>query len=162
MMSHNVLVVYYSFEGSTKAVAEAVADAVNADILELKPVKELQTHGFMKYIWGGRQAVMKQKPGLLPLERNPNDYDIIVIGTPVWAFTFSPPVRSFISMTNLKNKKIALLCCHEGSPGRTLHHLKKELSGNEFIGEIDLTPAKDKEKSITEAIRWAKRILSDL
>ena len=34
-----VLVVYYSLTGNTKLIAEAIAEATNSDILELKPGK---------------------------------------------------------------------------------------------------------------------------
>lgn len=42
------LVVFYSFEGNTKFLAEAIANEIKADILELKPKKEIKTKGFFK------------------------------------------------------------------------------------------------------------------
>lgn len=119
------LVAFYSLDGNTKSIAEAIAEALgDADILEIKPKKEL-TSSFLKYFWGGRQAFMKEKPELLPLEKNANDYDIIFVGTPVWSWTVSPPIRSFISQAKLKGKKIALFCCYEGNPGKTFEEMKK-------------------------------------
>jgi len=56
-------VVYYSFGGNTRFIAESIAEAVGADLLEIKPKKELSSKGFMKYLWGGRQVVMGEKPG---------------------------------------------------------------------------------------------------
>ena len=44
------LVIFYSFEGNTKYIAENIAEAVDADILELKPVKDIKSNGFMKYL----------------------------------------------------------------------------------------------------------------
>jgi flavodoxin len=151
------LVIFYSFEGNTKFIANSIAKSINADTLEIKPVQELKTKGFMKYVWGGKQATMKEKPELNPLSKNPEEYDVIFIGTPVWAFTFSPPIRSFIFQTKLNKKKIALFCCHEGNPGNTLENMKRKLEGNEIIGKIDFNSVfKNKKACFEKAVNWAK------
>lgn len=151
------LIIYYSFEGSTKFIAETMAKEIGADLLELKPEKELKSHGFSKFIWGGRQVVMKTKPKLLPCAKNFNDYDLILIGTPVWAFTFTPPLRTFFSEVKLENKKIALFCCSDGQPGKTFKNMKEELNGNEFVGEMEFVDVvKKREENGEKAVKWAK------
>ena len=42
------LIIFYSFEGNTKLIAENIAKAIDADILELKPEKEVKTKSFMR------------------------------------------------------------------------------------------------------------------
>lgn len=155
------LVVYYSFEGNTRFIACAIAEAIGADLLELKPKKEIGTHGFMKYVWGGRQVVLKRKPALLPLDRQPQDYDLLFIGTPVWAYSYSPPVHTFFSTANLSGKKIALFCCHGGDKRRTLEKMRASLAGNEIVGEIDFVEplSGDRNASARRAQDWARGIV---
>ncbi len=43
------LVVYYSYEGSTRLIAETIADTLKADILTLKPLEEMTSKGFLKF-----------------------------------------------------------------------------------------------------------------
>src|SRR6056297_2836113 len=100
------LVLYYSYEGHTKKVAEVIAKELSADIEGVKPIKEMKTKGFGKFIWGGGQVVMKKKPELKPMNVNPDDYDTIFVGTPVWAFTYAPPVKTILETGMLKNKKV--------------------------------------------------------
>ncbi len=152
------LVIYYSFEGNTKLMAEAMAEAVGADLLRLQPRREIQTHGFMKFVWGGKAAMMKDKPELLPLDKNPDDYDLLLLGTPVWAWTYAPPMNTFLSGTPLSGKKIALFCCHGGGKGAIFEKMKAALPGNEFLGEIDFRdPAKrDMEANRGKAQDWAR------
>jgi len=153
------LIVFYSYEGSTKFIAQTIANEIGADILEIKPEKEMQSHGFMKYIWGGRQATMKAKPTLLPFDKNPADYDLIIIGTPVWAFNMAPPIRSFLAQIKLTNKKIALFCCHEGSPGKTLENMENKLQRNEIIGKMDfMKVVAQKDNNTKKAKEWIKQI----
>ncbi len=158
------LVVYYSFEGNTKLIAETIAKAIGADLLELKPKKEIQSKGFMKFVWGGRAAMMKTKPELYPLDKDIQDYDVIFIGTPVWAWNFAPPFNTFFTTHALTNKKIALFCCHGGGKGKIFQKMKEALKVNQILGEIDFKePLKNKPDANTaKAIVWAESILKSL
>ena len=132
-MMKKTLIVYYSFEGSTRLISETIATVLDADILECKPIKDLKSKGFSKYFWGGRQVMFKKKPDLRSFEKDPENYEMIIIGTPVWAYNVTPAIRSFLSQTTLKDKKIALFCCHEGNKGKTFETMKQELINNQIL-----------------------------
>jgi flavodoxin len=155
----NILVVYYSFEGNTRFIAEVIAKELGADIQELKPVKDLKSKGFSKYIWGGRQVMTKKAPELQPLEKKPEDYDTIIIGTPVWAYTFAPALRTFFASHKLEGKKVALFMCHGGGPKEAMAKFETEVSGCTVIGKLDLNNVLDEEteqkKQIT--LEWVRK-----
>jgi len=155
------LVAYYSYEGNTKLMAEVMADAIGADLLRLKPKKEIQMKGFSKYLWGGSQIVMNRRPELEPLEVDPTEYDLIIIGTPVWAWTFAPPVGSLFKIVDFDNKSMGLFTCHGGQNGKTLIHMKKALQGNKIIGEIDFFEplSNNQAVAVEKAQQWARELL---
>ncbi len=158
------LVIYYSFEGNTKLIAENIAKAIESDILELKPKKEIESKGFIKYIWGGRQAALKIKPELFPFDKDPKEYDVLFIGTPVWAWTYTPALNTFFSSYSLSNKKIALFCCHGGGKGKIFDKMKKALKNNQILGEADFQYPlkKNTDINIQKAKEWAKKIIETL
>jgi len=153
--------VYYSLSGNTKFIAKEMRDSINADIIELKPKKELNSESSMKYFWGGYQATMKKKPKLNQITINPLDYDLIIIGTPVWAWTFSPPIRSFLSAFDLSGKNVALWMCHGGGPKNAMERFKSELKDSTIMGDITFkdplhnSPDDNREK----AISWVKSLV---
>jgi flavodoxin len=159
-----ILVVYYSLEGNTRMIAEAISESVNVEMLEIKTKKEISSKGFMRYLWGGRQVVTKQKPALHELNKDLNDYDLLFIGTPVWAWSYAPALASLFSAHKITGKKIALFCCHGGGKGKVFDKMKEALSGNVFLGEIDFQDplANDKEKAVLSVKQWARRIVADL
>jgi flavodoxin len=158
-----VLVVYFSHEGNTKFVAEKIAKLADGDILELIPKKPLAAkEGVGKFFWGGSKVYMRTKPELKKFKIDPTDYDVLFIGTPVWAWTFAPPLRTFFSDVELKKKKIALFACDEGGLRQTFEKMKKELPGNEFLGEIDFfAPVKTgkERKAEKELAKWVEKVL---
>ena len=157
------LVIFYSLEGSTQFIAESIADEIGADILELKPKKDLKAKGFMKYFWGGQQVVMQKIPELEPFDKNPQDYDVLFVGTPVWSFSYTPTLRSFFSQISLSNKKVAVFCCHKGLKAKTLDKMKSALKGNEIIGEADFVdPIDSREANVTKARCWAKNTIQNV
>jgi flavodoxin len=154
----STLVVYFSFTGSTKSIAEKIAETLGADIMELKTSKNYPTEGFRKYFWGGKSVIFGEKPELTNEHIDLSQYDTIIIGTPVWAGSFTPPIKSFISQYKIQGKRIALFASHAGGGAqKCFTKLKKELSGNEFIGEIDFVePKKSLEENLSETVKWAK------
>lgn len=163
-MNERILIVYYSLTGNTQFIAETIQEAIKADIEELKPIKELNPNSSMKYVWGGMQATMKKKPKLNPVSKNPLDYDLVFLGTPVWAWTFSPPLRTYISKFDLSGKKLAIWTCSAGEPGKVLEKFENALKDAEVIGKIGFreplnnNPEEAKEKTIS----WVTEIIEKL
>jgi len=110
-------VIYYSMSGNTAATARKIADGINADLLEIKPEKAFPDKGFKKFLWGGKSAVMAETPKLLPYTFDPEQYDQIIIGFPVWASNIAPPIRTFVTENKeaIREKKIAAFACQGGS-----------------------------------------------
>jgi flavodoxin len=130
-------VIYYSLDGNCALVANAIKDALNADIFEIKTVDKKKRKGLAKLAWGGFQVIMKKKPELEPLSLDINAYDLIILGTPVWAASPTPAMFSFLCGTRITGKKVALFCCHGGGKGKTFDKFKALLPGNTFAAEID-------------------------
>lgn len=158
-MSKN-LIVYYSLTGNTKYIAEAMKESMHTDMLELKPVKELKAEGSSKYFWGGYQATMKRRPKLNPITLNLSEYDLIIIGSPVWAWTICPPIRSFLSKFNLAGKNIALWMCCAGDGIKSMERFKIALKNSNIVGDISFQePLQNhQEEDKRKAIAWVKSI----
>jgi flavodoxin len=101
-----VLVVFYSREGHTKLVAEQLVKKFNADLEQLID-KKIRT-GPIGFSGAGKDAVAGNLTKLEPLKRNPQEYGIILIGTPSWFGNVTPAVRTFIKDNNLSGKKVGV------------------------------------------------------
>ena len=111
------LIVYYSLEGNTEYVVDRIKEKTGADVLRLVPKKAYRNKGFSKFIWGGKSAVMAEKPELESYDVDLSSYDRIIFGFPVWASTFTPPIRTFVTdnIDALKGKKFAAFACQSGN-----------------------------------------------
>jgi len=130
-------VIYYSYNGASAQVAEILKAELNADIFRTETMDSKKRKGISLIFWGGGQVVRGKKPPLKPLSVNISAYDLIILGTPVWAGSPAPAIVSFLSTNSIAGKKIALFCCHAGGMGEALNKLKALLGGNTVIGEID-------------------------
>jgi len=158
------IVVYYSLEGNTKFIAEAIAETVDADVLQLRPKDELKPRGIMRILRGVAQVIAKKKPELHPFDKKCEEYDLLFIGTPVWAGGYAAPLATFFSTVNLTGKKVALFCTYGRNEGNALKNMGKVLEGNDILGEIGFKmPLKyDKDAAADEVKSWAQEIISDL
>ena len=155
-----ILIVYYSLTGNTQFIAEALRDTIEADILELKPIKELKADSGTRFMWGGYQSTMKLKPKLMDFDTNPLEYDLIILGTPVWAWNISPPMRSFLSKFDLSGKKIALWMCHQGDGIKAMKKFKEALKNAEIVESISFQEPlkKESDENKEKAIAWIKEV----
>ena len=148
------LVVYYSLEGNTEYVAEKIKESIGADLLKLVPKKAYHDKGFAKFFWGGKSAVMAEKPELEPYDVNLAEYDRIIFGFPVWASNYTPPIRTFVedNKEELKNKKLAAFACQSGGGAeKALAKLAKTIGIDAFERTVILIDPKAKKNEGTDA-----------
>jgi flavodoxin len=154
------LIVYYSLTGNTQFIAETLRDSIEADILEVKPINELNADSGTRFMWGGYQSTMKKKPKLMDFDINPLEYDLIILGTPVWAWNISPPMRSFLSKFDLTDKKVALWMCHAGDGVKAMIRFKEVLKSANIIDSISFQQPlqNDSDTNKEKAIAWIKSV----
>lgn len=109
------LIVYYSLEENTDYAAKRIAENTGADLLRIYPKKAYPSTGFRKFFWGGKSAVMAEKPALEPYAFNGDAYERIVLGFPVWASNVAPPLRTFVSENDLRGKHLSAFACESGA-----------------------------------------------
>ncbi len=157
------LVIYYSFQGSTRRIAKAIAEALQGDLLELVPDSQPWGHGLGAYLWFGWQRIRHRLPRLAPLDKDPADYDLIFLGTPVWSWDMSLPMQAFLRQLAFMDENLALFCCCKGDPGKTLSAMEEALVGNRILGSqtfIDVPANTD--LAVKEASRWAQEIAAQV
>lgn len=139
------LVVYYSLEGNTKMVADKIAAYTGADTLCLEPEKEYPSKGFRKFVWGGKSVVFGETPKLKPYKVDLDQYDTIVVGTPVWASSFAPPLKTFFQEHDLSSKKAAFFACSTGGDAsKCMERLKAQTTARTVLAELSLKDPKTK------------------
>lgn len=99
------LVVYYSRTGNTKKVAEKIANDLPCDIVAIKSITSFK--GMIGWLRAGSQGVRRKLPRIEPIEADINEYDIVIVGTPIWGGNMSSPVRAFLTKHANEIKKIA-------------------------------------------------------
>lgn len=131
--------------GNTQQTAEKIAQELGADLIRIEPVKEYPDKGARKFLWGGMKAVMGEKPQLQPYDFD-GSYDRIIFGTPVWASSFTPPIRTFITENReqLKGKSTAVFVCYAGGGAdKAIEKLRRFLAIDSFTAELILVDPKD-------------------
>ncbi len=88
------LVVYYSRTGTTQTLADAVAEQLACPAERL--VDRKGRRGILGFVGAGISAARKRGTRIEPPQNDPGDFDLVVIGTPVWAGTMSCAVRAYI------------------------------------------------------------------
>ena len=119
------LVVFYSYTGHTKMIAESIQRKLNCDILEIKPVKPYSTDYQTVVDEEQNNSSVGKTPDIQKIDKNLNDYDEIIIGTPVWWYTIAPVIRTFLTQNDLSNKTIKPFATNAGWLGHTFQEIQK-------------------------------------
>lgn len=106
------LVVYFSRSGHTETVARLVADALHADV---EPIADhTSRRGILGYLRSGFEAATRRMPDIAPPSHDLAQYDLVVVGTPIWNASVSSPVRAFLSRNRKDLKRVAFFCTMGG------------------------------------------------
>ena len=99
------LVVYYSLTGKTKLVAQVIAEALKATLVEITETKPRKL-GPLVYLIGGFAATINRGSKINPVDVDLKQHERIFIGSPVWNSRPAPAINSFIYQTNFEGRSI--------------------------------------------------------
>jgi Flavodoxins len=151
------LVVYYSRTGKTKFVAESIAAQLGADLEEVVDLKK--RGGTLGWINSGKDASRKSLTEIAPTQKSIADYDLVVIGTPIWAWAPTPAFRTYISKNSLAGKKVALFYTFDSDPKQASGKIREILPNVEVVGELPLKdPSKNKEETEKKIAEWCQTL----
>ena len=102
------LVVYYSRSGHTKKIAEEISNKMKCDIEEI--IDNKNRKGIIGWLRSGRDAHSKKLTTIKETRNDLAKYDLVAIGTPVWAGLMAPAVRTYIYENKGKFKNVAFFC----------------------------------------------------
>ncbi len=141
--------IYYSLEGNTELIANIISDKISVDLIKLIPKEEINKEGFMRYVWGGKSVILKEKPELVNKDINLDPYDTIIFGTPIWAGGFTPVILSFLTKYKIRDKKILIYACNRGgSSQKCFSNFKDHLRENTILETIEFKEPKDQDRKV--------------
>lgn len=132
-----ILTVYYSRSGTTKKLAEELAEKLNSDLEEI--IDQKNRNGPIRYMIAAFNALSEKTTKIQASTKNPADYDLVLIGLPIWASNMPPAIRTYIKENNDKLNKIALFATLGGSGQEETFKKITELTNKKPISTLYLT-----------------------
>lgn len=117
--NHKALVAYFSATGTTKGVAEHIANGLNADIYEIVP-EEPYTDADLDYNDNNSRTTIEMndpdaRPAISGSVENMEQYDIVFIGYPIWWYVAPTIINTFLESYDFSGKTIVPFATSGGS-----------------------------------------------
>lgn len=109
-----VLVVYYSRTGHTERIAKEIAERCQGDIERILD-GGIDRHGLYGYLRSAWESSCGATPLIQRAIRDPAEYDLVVIGTPIWNWRLAAPVRTYVRRHAGQFRHVAFFCTEGGS-----------------------------------------------
>ena len=119
VQNHKALVAYFSATGTTKGVAEHIANGLNTDIYEIVP-EEPYTDADLDYNDNNSRTTIEMndpdaRPAISGSVENMEQYDIVFIGFPIWWYVAPTIINTFLESYDFSGKTIVPFATSGGS-----------------------------------------------
>jgi len=150
------LVAYFSASGVTAKLAKNLAEAIDADLFEIKPLKpysEADQNWKNPLARCNKEKLGKKDVPVSGSVENMAEYDTVYLGFPIWYWAAPNVVNTFVKQYDFSHKKVVLFATSGGSDmGKTAEKLRPYLGS-----EAEIVDAKvmNENPSIEELKAWA-------
>lgn len=160
------LIAYYSRSGVTRAAAGAIAAALRqtgqVDVTIEEIVDTTSRKGILGYLAAGKDASLGRGTIIAPPAASPAEFDVLIVGTPVWAFTLAAAVRTYCSEYCKDAGTVALFCTMGGSGDKRTFRHAEAILGKTAVARLSLVEKRVKAGDEQEFIAKVKRFAADL
>ena len=157
-----ILIVYYSHSGNTKGIAERLQKKLGGVLHSVEPVEEYPAEYQAVLEKSRPQVEAGFKPELKGELPDMGDFDLLLVGGPVWFGTLAPPLSSFMAQAKLEGKTIAPFCTFGGGIRNYFARFKEACPKDAMVlegfglGRADL--AKDEAELDKLVGEWAAKL----
>jgi flavorubredoxin len=153
-----ISIIYHSYSGITRGIAERIQAACGGDLIEVNPLKEYTR--ISAYTIGCLRARREEAEPVDPAIIDVATSELIVIGTPVWAWKATPVTNGAINaLNNCEGKRAFVFATCGGQAGETIPIMKKALQqkGVMVIGEyVLIRNDSNDEQKVTDLVNAVK------
>lgn len=132
------LIVYFSYTGNTRMIANKIKEKLDCDILEIETVKPYSKDYDTVVNDEQNSEASNHLPEIKQINIDLSDYDTIILGTPVWWYRPCPAIRTFLTENDLDGKTIIPFATNAGWLGRTFNEIKKLCPNSRIENEMNI------------------------
>ena len=137
----DILCMYYSRTGATRQAMTEIAQALDAELVELTDGVDRQ--GARGYLRSGMDAMRRATLPLAPYEteRPLSEYRLVILGTPVWAGRCASPVRALLKRRGLELERVAYVLTRKSSRKyEEIYEQMDQYTARPHLLEVSLRP----------------------
>ncbi len=132
----NTLVVCYSRTGITRRVADAIVLATGAT---LETITEARSRGgFFNYMRSGKEALFRRAAPIEPTQHDPADFDLVLLGCPVWAGHIPSPMLAYIDANKQHMRRVAFFATQMSSSAEKMFRQMAAQIGHDPVATLVL------------------------
>ncbi len=123
------IILYYSYSGNTRRVAQILCESLKSRS-EAREVELKATDESRSFLGQCRRAFSKKRAQIEATDFDLSGYDLICLGTPVWAFGPAPAINTYLDRcSGLEGKKVVLFTTYGSGTGneRCLNYMQDAL-----------------------------------
>ena len=148
-----VLVVYCSRTGHTETVARRIAAQCGADLEAIEDAGATTgRNGVLGYVRSALEALLGMQPEIRRAQHPPKTYDLVIVGTPVWFWNMSSPVRTYLTRHRAEIQKVAFFCTLGGSGQDKVMDDLRQLCRKPPVATLALTTAQVDQAHVGQAV----------
>ena len=146
----NKLLVYFSYTGNTKMIANKIKEKLNCESLEIKTVIPYSKDYDTVVNDEQNSEASNYLPEIQDLGIDLSKYDEIILGTPVWWYRPVPAIRTFLTQNDLSGKVVKPYATNAGWLGRTFKEIKQLCPNSKVVEGMNIVFESYSDKLVTK------------
>lgn len=160
-MERNILIIYYSYSGKTRRIAEMLHRQIGGRLSQIYP-RQPYPADFERLLSQVREENSTGKlPSLLPVTESADQYDVVFAGSPNWCGTIAPPLAAWLKRNDLDGKILIPFFSHCGGEDKGMKQAVRNLYPTAEI-RSSLYVLENGSGNLQDTIQaWLKQIFSE-
>lgn len=153
------LVIYFSWSGNTRTIAQMIQESTGADLFEVQVVNPYPSDYHATVDVAKKEKNANARPSLKMIKiPNLANYDMVLIGSPCWWGTLPMAMMALLEANDLSGKSVAEFMTHEGSGlGSSEDDVKKLCPKSKILEPIAIRGGRVRNAQ-SEVNAWLKKI----